>query len=65
MKKNNEIKNIQDEDLTKIKKSSNQFTNIDGSIRWRKLIIRTIIALAFVMLALIAYQHFFGSNWKY
>lgn len=61
MKKNSETKiDIEEEKVDK--KSSNKFTNIDGSIRWRKLIFRTVIAIAVVMILLIAYQHFFGGQ---
>jgi membrane protein YqaA with SNARE-associated domain len=42
-----------------VKKTSNGFTNIDGSIRWKKLLFRTLIGIVFVIAILLAYEHFF------
>lgn len=51
-----------------IKSSSNKpinsFTNLDGSIKWKKLLFRTIIALLFVLLLFLGYEHFFAGNGK-
>lgn len=50
--------NSNQEDL--IKKSLNGFTNSDGSIRWKKLLFRTLIGIAFVIALLLVYENFFG-----
>jgi membrane protein YqaA with SNARE-associated domain len=43
-------------------KPINRFTNLDGSIKWYKLIISTLIALLVAFAAFIAYEHFLGGN---
>lgn len=50
-----------DKDLSS-KKPINGFTNLDGSIKWRKLFFRTIIALLIVFAIFLGYEHFLGGN---
>jgi membrane protein YqaA with SNARE-associated domain len=61
MKKNlskDEFNSIDEKPLNK--KPSNGFTNKDGSIRWKKLLFRTLIGIFFVIAILLVYEHFFG-----
>lgn len=56
------IKNSDNEldDLKLAKKESKGFTNPDGSIRWKKLIFRTLIGIFFVISILLIFEHFLG-----
>lgn len=59
-KEKNQINNEYLKKSNLVKKSSNGFTNLDGSIRWKKLLFRTIIGIAFVIAILLIYEYFFG-----